>query len=204
MNIVSILSKELFLSPVHVQNVVDLLDDGKTVPFIARYRKELTGSMDDQTLRVLAEKLERLRSMEKRRAEILRLIDEQGALTDELRHRIEAAATMTELEDLYLPYKAKRKTRASIAAERGLSPLADALMEGLPATTRFSDIIAIRTRPLPAPNKNNAAERAELARLKQKYRIRLTEDERENGFQKGLAKMAQCLIAMAQEGENNG
>ena len=124
MNIVSILSKELSLSPVHVQNVVDLLDDGKTVPFIARYRKELTGSMDDQTLRVLAEKLERLRSMEKRRAEILRLIDEQGALTDELRHRIEAAATMTELEDLYLPYKAKRKTRASIAAERGLSPLA--------------------------------------------------------------------------------
>lgn len=79
-----------------------------------------------------------------------------------------------------------------------------ALMEGLPATTRFSDIISIRTRPLPAPNKNNAAERAELARLKQKYRIRLTEDERENGFQKGLAKMAQCLIAMAQEGENNG
>lgn len=106
MNIISILSKELFLSPVHVQNVVDLLDDGKTVPFIARYRKELTGSMDDQTLRVLAEKLERLRSMEKRRAEILRLIDEQGALTDELRHRIEAAATMTDLEDLYLPYKA--------------------------------------------------------------------------------------------------
>ena len=142
MNIISILSKELFLSPVHVQNVVDLLDDGKTVPFIARYRKELTGSMDDQTLRVLAEKLERLRSMEKRRAEILRLIDEQGALTDELRHRIEAAATMTELEDLYLPYKAKRKTRASIAAERGLSPLADALLEGLPRGVSLSNFAA--------------------------------------------------------------
>ncbi len=142
MNIVSILSKELSLSPVHVQNVVDLLDDGKTVPFIARYRKELTGSMDDQTLRVLAEKLERLRSMEKRRAEILRLIDEQGALTDELRHRIEAAATMTELEDLYLPYKVKRRTRASIAAERGLSPLADALMEGLPRGVSLSNFAA--------------------------------------------------------------
>jgi len=128
MDIIKALAGELSLSAVHVQNVVNMLDDGKTVPFIARYRKEMTGSMDDQTVRKLAERLERIRSLEKRRDEILKAVDEQNALTEELRDKILAAETLAALEDLYRPYKQKRKTRASVAAEKGLSPLANFLL----------------------------------------------------------------------------
>lgn len=128
MNIIDILSKELSLLPHFVQNVVDLLDDGKTIPFIARYRKEKTGSMDDQTLRKLSERLDRLRSLEKRKSEVIASIEAQAALSDDLRSKIESVETLTALEDLYRPYKQKRKTRASIAVERGLEPLATLIM----------------------------------------------------------------------------
>ena len=128
MNILDVIAREMSLPLDRVAAVVDLLDSGATVPFIARYRKERTGSMDDQTLRALSERLERLRALDKRRAEILRLIDEQQALTPELRAKIAAANTLAALEDLYRPYRQKRRTRASIAAERGLSPLASLLM----------------------------------------------------------------------------
>lgn len=128
MNILEVIAREMSLPLDRVAAVVDLLDSGATVPFIARYRKERTGSMDDQTLRALSERLERLRALDKRRAEILRLIDEQQALTPELRAKIAAANTLAALEDLYRPYRQKRRTRASIAAERGLSPLASLLM----------------------------------------------------------------------------
>lgn len=128
MDIIRTLAEELSFPTVHVQNVVSLLDEGKTVPFIARYRKEKTGSMDDQTVRKLAERLERLRGLEKRREEILRAIEEQDGLSDELRKKILAASTLTALEDLYRPYKQKRKTRASMAIEKGLSPLANLLL----------------------------------------------------------------------------
>ena len=108
-------------------NTVKLIDDGNTIPFIARYRKEVTGSLDDQVLRELAERLTYLRSLDEQREKVRAVIEEQGALTEELAAALDAAATLTEIDDLYRPYRPKRKTRASVAKARGLQPLADAL-----------------------------------------------------------------------------
>ncbi len=126
--IVSLIAAELSVQPRQVAAAVDLLDEGATVPFIARYRKEATGNLDDTQLRNLEERLLYLRDMEDRRAAILASIQEQGKLTPELQAAIEAAETKQTLEDLYLPYKPKRRTRAQIARECGLEPLALALL----------------------------------------------------------------------------
>jgi len=125
--IVQIIAKELGVGPHQVAAALALLDEGSTVPFIARYRKEATGNLDDTHLRNLDERLLYLRELEERRAAILAAIEHQGKLTDELRGAIETAATKQALEDIYLPYKPKRRTRAQIAREAGLEPLADAL-----------------------------------------------------------------------------
>jgi len=127
--IVSHIAAELSVQPRQVAAAVALLDEGATVPFIARYRKEVTGNLDDTQLRQLEERLLYLRELEDRRAAILASIEEQGKLTDELRTAVEAAATKQALEDLYLPYKQKRRTRAPIARDAGLEPLARALLE---------------------------------------------------------------------------
>ena len=127
-SLVQILAREFSRKPEHVANVISLIDEGNTIPFIARYRKEMHGTMDDQTLRELAERLEYLRNLQKRRTEIKASIEEQGKLTDELAAAIDAAATLAEVEDLYLPYRPKRRTRASIAREKGLEPLAELLL----------------------------------------------------------------------------
>ncbi|MCW5621009.1 MAG: RNA-binding transcriptional accessory protein, partial [Burkholderiales bacterium] len=119
---------ELGVRPAQVSSAVALLDEGSTVPFIARYRKEVTGGLDDTQLRRLEERLGYLRELEERRAAILAGIEEQGKLTPELRTQIEEAETKQRLEDLYLPYKPKRRTKAQIAREAGLEPLADALL----------------------------------------------------------------------------
>jgi len=111
-----------------VDAAVRLLDEGNTVPFIARYRKEMTGSLDDEQVRIVADEITRLRTIDERRAAILKSIDEQGKLTEELNAAIEAAETMTALEDLYAPYKPKRRTRAMVARERGLEPLAELIL----------------------------------------------------------------------------
>ena len=126
--IIEKLSAELNENQAHVKNVVELLDGGSTVPFIARYRKELTGSMDDQQIRKLADRLNYLRGLEQRREEVKTAIAAQEKLTEALEKKIDAAATLAELEDLYRPYKQKRTTRASIAKERGLTPLAAKLL----------------------------------------------------------------------------
>jgi uncharacterized protein len=126
--IVQRIATELTVQPRQVAAAVQLLDEGATVPFIARYRKEVTGNLDDTQLRTLEERLLYLRELEDRRAAIITSIDEQGKLTDELRVAIEAADSKQVLEDLYLPYKPKRRTRAQIAREAGLQPLADALL----------------------------------------------------------------------------
>ena len=118
------LAKELSLRPSQVNAAVELLDAGNTIPFIARYRKEATGSLDDQVLRQLSENLERLRNLQKRRDEIQKALGEQGVLTDAIREKIANAATLSELEDIYRPFRPKRRTRASVAKERGLMPLA--------------------------------------------------------------------------------
>jgi uncharacterized protein len=126
--IIAQLADELTVHRSQVAATVALLNDGATVPFIARYRKEATGGLDDNQLRLLAERLVYLRELEERRAAILESIESQGKLTDELRSQIEAADTKQRLEDLYLPYKPKRRTRAQIAREAGLEPLAELLL----------------------------------------------------------------------------
>ena len=122
-----ILAREFEQKVNHVENVIRLLDEGNTVPFIARYRKEQHGTMDDQLIRSIADRLNYLRNLDKRKEEILHSIEEQGKLTEELQGQIEAAQTQAALEDLYRPYKQKRRTRATVAKEKGLEPLADML-----------------------------------------------------------------------------
>ena len=122
--IIEILARELGRDQKHVENVAALLDEGNTIPFIARYRKELHGSMDDTALRALEDRLQYLRNLAKRREEVKSAIEGQGKLTEELSAAIDAAATLAEVEDLYRPYKQKRRTRATVAREKGLEPLA--------------------------------------------------------------------------------
>ncbi|HEY3315110.1 MAG TPA: Tex family protein [Bacillota bacterium] len=124
MDIVSRLTRELSLGLTQVQNAVKLFDEGNTIPFVARYRKELTGEMDENVLRDLSERLGYLRKLEERKEEVIRLIGEQGKLTPELEAKIVAADSLQEVDDLYLPFQPKRRTRAMIARERGLEPLA--------------------------------------------------------------------------------
>ena len=134
-SISQILARELGREQNHIDNVIKLIDEGNTIPFIARYRKELHGAMDDTTLRTLAERLEYLRGLQERRDTVKKSIEEQGKLTDELSAAIDEAATLAALEDIYRPYKPKRRTRATVAKEKGLEPLALALFEqgsGLP------------------------------------------------------------------------
>lgn len=128
MNIPQKLADEFQLRQEQIDNTIALLDDGKTIPFIARYRKERTGSLDDQVLRAIDNRLQYLRKLEQRKSEILSAIESQGKLTPELTEKIQKAETLVETEDLYLPYRPKRKTRASMAIARGLEPLARTLM----------------------------------------------------------------------------
>jgi uncharacterized protein len=125
MDILKQLQQEFQLQPIHVENIVNLIDEGNTIPFIARYRKELTGSLDDQVLRELSERLVYLRNLEERRQQVRTTIEEQGNLTEELQKKIDEAKTLTEIEDIYRPYRPKRRTRATIAKEKGLEALAD-------------------------------------------------------------------------------
>ena len=129
MDIIKTLSEELGVKISQVDAAVKLLDDGNTVPFIARYRKEVTGGLDDEVLRKLTERLTYLRNLEARREEVKGLIDAQGNLTPELIDAIDNAATLTEVDDIYRPFRPKRKTRASVAKERGLEPLAELIKE---------------------------------------------------------------------------
>ena len=133
-----VIAKELGVTPKQTTAAIELLDGGNTVPFIARYRKEATGALEDEQLRTLEERLTYLRSLVKRQEEIITKIAEQGKLTDELQAAIEKAQKLQELEDLYLPYKQKKRTRAQIARERGLEPLAQMMLEQAASTVRPS------------------------------------------------------------------
>ncbi|WP_370752539.1 Tex family protein [Ruminococcus sp.] len=124
-----VLSQQFQIKEEYAKNIISLLDDGNTIPFIARYRKEMHGSMDDQLIREFSEKLEYLRSLDKRREEIRTLIDGQEKLTDEISLALDKAETLSELEDIYRPYRPKRKTRASVAKEKGLEPLAETILK---------------------------------------------------------------------------
>ena len=129
MDISKILCKELGLEEWQVNAVISLSDEGCTIPFIARYRKEAHGSLDDQKIHNLIERLEYLRSLDARREEIDKAITEQGKMTDEIKAALAAAETLAALEDIYRPFKPKRRTRATVAKEKGLEPLANTLME---------------------------------------------------------------------------
>jgi uncharacterized protein len=129
MDIIQKLSEELNIRATQVEAAVKLLDEGNTVPFIARYRKEVTGSLDDDALRALLDRLNYLRSLEKRKDEVRNAITEQGKMTDEISDALDAAQILAEVEDIYRPYKQKRKTRASVARERGLEPLSQLIFE---------------------------------------------------------------------------
>ena len=128
MNYAQELANEFNIREAHAENIINLIEEGNTIPFIARYRKEMTGSIDDQVLRDLADRYTYLKNLEKRKNEIISSITEQGKMTDELMSQIENAVTQTELEDIYRPYKPKRKTRASEAIKKGLQPLADIIL----------------------------------------------------------------------------
>lgn len=122
------LTEEFKLRPDHVENILKLLDEGNTIPFIARYRKEMTGAIDDQILRALNDRYEYLKNLEKRKQEVANAITEQGKMTEEIQSAIDGAQTMTEIEDVYRPFKQKKKTRASVAIEKGLQPLAEFIL----------------------------------------------------------------------------
>ena len=128
MNIFEQIAKELNIKVGQVENTVKLIDEGNTIPFIARYRKEVTGNLDDEILRNLEQKLQYLRNLEQRKVDVIRLIDELGELTEELRKEIINAETLSKVEDIYLPFRPKKRTRATIAKEKGLKPLADLIL----------------------------------------------------------------------------
>ena len=127
MDIIQKLSEELSIRPTQTEAAIRLLDEGNTVPFIARYRKEATGSLDDEKLRALCERLNYLRGLEKRKEEVHHAISEQGKMTPEIEDALQNAEILAEIEDIYRPFKQKKKTRASVARERGLAPLAELL-----------------------------------------------------------------------------
>ena len=122
------LTEEFNLRPDHVRNILQLLDEGNTIPFIARYRKEMTGAIDDQVLRAFNDRYEYLKNLEKRKQEVANSITEQGKMTEEIQSALDVAQTMTEVEDIYRPFKQKKKTRASVAIEKGLQPLAEFIL----------------------------------------------------------------------------
>ena len=138
-HIIETLAKELGQTEAHVANVITLIDEGNTIPFIARYRKEMHGSMDDQLLRDLADRLQYLRNLDQRKHEVKTSIENQGKLTEELTAAIDGAAILAEVEDLYRPYKQKRRTRATIAREKGLDPLAQMFFAIGPAIPSLED-----------------------------------------------------------------
>jgi len=145
------LSSEMNISKDRVVQTATLLDEGNTVPFIARYRKEMTGGLTDEEVRRLQEKLSQYRNLEERRSEVIRLIDDQGKLTEELQKELEKAATVTELDDLYRPYRPKKKTRASVARDKGLEPLAQAVLEGQVIPREEADKYIDQEKDLPGP-----------------------------------------------------
>ncbi len=142
MNYTPMLAREFGLKPEHAENIINLIDEGNTIPFIARYRKELTGACDDQVLRAFSERLEYVRGLDKRKDEVRDSIDKQGKLTPELSAALDAAVTLAEVEDIYRPYKQKRRTRATIAQEKGLAPLADEIMSPEPLKVPLSELAA--------------------------------------------------------------
>ena len=126
--IANIIAEELQVKNNQVESAINLIDEGNTIPFIARYRKEVTGGLSDEQLRILGERLDYLRNLEKRKEEVIKSITEQGKLTEEISKAIQNATILSEVEDIYRPYKQKKKTRATVAKSKGLEPLAQIIL----------------------------------------------------------------------------
>lgn len=141
MNIFEKIAKELNIKVEQVENTVKLIDEGNTIPFIARYRKEVTGNLDDEILRNLEQKLQYLRNLEERKEDVIRLISELGEMTDEIKKEIIEAQTLSRVEDIYLPFRPKKRTRAIIAKEKGLKPLADLILNRKLTNVNFDKMI---------------------------------------------------------------
>ena len=140
MEIFEALAKEFNIKEEYSNNLIALLDEGSTIPFIARYRKEMHGSLDDQVIREFADRLTYLRNFEDRKKTIIKTIDEQGKLDAEILKKLDDAKTLTELEDIYLPFKPKRKTRATEAIAKGLEPLADLILAQEPTESTLEEL----------------------------------------------------------------
>src|SRR5215211_5757474 len=141
------IAQDLQIRKVQVEAVVQLLDEGNTIPFITRYRKERTGGLDEEILRIIAERVAMLRALAERRQTILRTIENQGKLTDELRAAILAADNPKRLEDLYLPYKPKKRSLANAAREKGLEPVAMAIWNADPVVSNLPDVLSAYLNP---------------------------------------------------------
>ena len=140
MDIIQILSEELEISKKQIESTVALIDEGNTIPFIARYRKEVTGGLDDTVLRKLGKRLEYLRNLAEKKEDVIRIITEQGKMTDEILASIEKASTMQEMEDIYRPFRPKRRTRATVAKEKGLEPLAQIILMQLESKKTLEEL----------------------------------------------------------------
>src|SRR5438552_1111801 len=141
------LSAELQIHSGQIARTIGLLDEGNTLPFIARYRKEVTGSLDEVQIQAIADRAAALRALHERKTDVYRLIEAQGKLTPELAAAIAAATTLQEVEDLYLPYRPKRKTRASVAREKGLAPLADLILQQVVQPGNASELLESFAQP---------------------------------------------------------
>ncbi len=199
MDIAKTLSTEFKLELRHVNNILSLIDDGNTIPFIARYRKEMTGSCDDQVLRELHERLLYLRNLESRKKEILESIASQEKLTDELKAAIENAATLAEAEDLYRPYRPKRRTRATIAIEKGLEPLAELLLK---QDRRTGDIASLATPFVDAEKGVSSAEEA-IAGAKDIIAERISDDAASRKLLRALIGREGVLSSRAAKEEDS-
>ncbi len=191
--LVNIISKELGLAPDKVKNTVELLEGGATVPFIARYRKEATGSMDEVAVGSVKELHEKLKAIVQRKDTVIATIEEQGKLTPELRHRIESCFNAVELEDIYLPYRPKRRTRATIARERGLEPLADIIM--------LQQVSDIKGRARMFLNADVASAEDAIAGACDIIAERVSEDERARNAMRRLYSRKGVLVSKVVKGK---
>ncbi len=197
MNIVEMIASELGVQKKQVEAAVRLIDEGNTIPFIARYRKEMTGALNDEQLRNLSERLTYLRNLEEKKAQVLATIEEQGKLTDELRRQIEEAQTLVVVEDLYRPYRPKRRTRATIAKEKGLEPLANILVLQMTKKPMLEEAEAFVDEKKEVASAADALAGAkdivaEMVSEEADYRIRIREMTVKNGVLRSAAKDAQA------------
>ena len=199
MDITARLSEEFKIKPVYAENIVKLIDDGNTIPFIARYRKEMHGNLDDQILREFADRLAYLRNLEKRKEEVRSAIEEQGKMTEEIASALAEAKTLTEVEDIYRPYKQKKKTRATVAIAKGLEPLADIVQAQNVTESTAADL----AKPFISEEKGVKTAKEALEGAKDIVAERISDDaELRKKLRKIFLKQAEISTKLVEDKEN--